>query len=627
VLAALGFTTADLYPGGPGNGKGKLDIAATYSYRDEQGDEMFQVVRLDGKNFRQRRPDGAGGWIWNLEGVRRVLYRLPELIEAVTAGREVFVVEGEKDVETLRGHGLDATTNPGGAGQWRQEYCRYLEGATVVIVPDGDLPGRRHAAYVAEALQGTAASVRILELPGSLEHGDVTDWLNTGHTVSELQELAHPIGQTVISGEALSVKDGAALLDDVSSFLGRYVAFPSSEARDAVVLWVVHTHALDAADSTPRLALLSPEKGSGKTRLLEVLEMLVPTPRHAVNMTAAALFRAVEADSPTLLFDEADTYFGSHAAREHEELRGLVNAGHRRGAVAYRVVGQGTNMEVKGFAAFAAVALAGIGDLPDTIVDRAVLVRMRRRAPDEQIEPFRVRKVRPEGDALRQRLARWASDNGARLSRADPTMPPGITDRPADVWEPLIAIGDAAGRDWPTRARNAAVVLNGDRLVADPSLGVRLLVDISSVFGEAGVDRLTSIELVTRLCTGEETPWGDLRGKPLDPRGLARRLKPYGIKPGQHRFGLETGKGYLRSDFADAWNRYLAPGQGGETIETSETPEIHAADLSRDVSLVSPVSLLAYGEHDRPTLEHRYPTQAEGIEMVERVFGPCEVVS
>ena len=132
--------------------------------------------------------------------------------------------------------------------------------------------------------------------------------------------------------------------------------------------------------------MVSPEKGSGKTRLLEVLELLTPTARHAVNMTAAALFRAVEMDQPTLLFDEADTYFGPKAAKDHEELRGLVNAGHRRGAVAYRVVGKGAEMSVKAFPAFAAVALAGIGDLPDTILDRSVLIRMRRRAPDETVE-------------------------------------------------------------------------------------------------------------------------------------------------------------------------------------------------------------------------------------------------
>jgi hypothetical protein len=622
-----GLTAADLYPRYAGNGKSALGVTATYRYLDEQGDEVFQVVRLDGKKFRQRRPDGAGQWIWNIKGVRRVPYRLPELIEAVAAGRESFVVEGEKDAETLRGHGLVATCNPGGAGKWRQEYCRYLDGATVVILPDADEPGRRHAAHVAQTLQGIAASVRVVELPGLHEHGDVTDWLNAGHTLSELQELVNMSGQRAISDDATSMEDGAALLDDVTSFLGRYVVFPSSEARDAVVLWVVHTHALDAADSTPRLALLSPEKGSGKTRLLEVIEMLVPTARHAVNMTAAAMFRALEADQPTLLFDEADSYFGAHAAHEHEDLRALVNAGHRRGAEVYRVVGPATNMITKAFPAFAAVALAGIGDLPDTILDRAVLVRMRRRAPDEQVEPFRARKVRPEGDVLRQRLARWTNDRSALLSDADPEMPPGITDRAADVWEPLVAIGDAAGGDWPIRARNAAVVLNGERLVADPSFGVRLLVDIRSAFDEDGADRLTSTDLVTRLCAGEETPWGDLRGKALDPRGLARRLKPYGIRPGQHRFGHDTGKGYLRSDFTDAWNRYLPPAQGGETTETSETPAGHTTALTGDVSPVSAVSLPADGEGEVSFLdEDGNLPDAEAIEIVERVFGACEVL-
>jgi hypothetical protein len=206
-------------------------------------------------------------------------------------------------------------------------------------------------------------------------------------------------------------------------------------------------------------------------------------------------------------------------------------------------------------------------------------------------------------------------------------MPPGITDRAADVWEPLVAIGDAAGGDWPIRARNAAVVLNGERLVADPSFGVRLLVDIRSAFDEDGADRLTSTDLVTRLCAGEETPWGDLRGKALDPRGLARRLKPYGIRPGQHRFGHDTGKGYLRSDFTDAWNRYLPPAQGGETTETSETPAGHTTALTGDVSPVSAVSLPADGEGEVSFLdEDGNLPDAEAIEIVERVFGACEVL-
>jgi hypothetical protein len=203
-----------------------------------------------------------------------------------------------------------------------------------------------------------------------------------------------------VTGEPFSSADeaerrgvGADLLDQVAAMLVRYVAFPSPAAQVAVTLWTAHAHAVTAFESTPRLALLSAEKGSGKTRTLEVLELLVPRPMHAVSATAAALFRAVEATQPTLLFDEADTYFGPMAKGDTEELRALVNAGHRKGAVAYRCYGDPSKMQVRAYPAFCAVALAGIGDLPPTILDRAVLVRMRRRAPDEQVEPFRRRKA------------------------------------------------------------------------------------------------------------------------------------------------------------------------------------------------------------------------------------------
>jgi hypothetical protein len=349
--------------------------------------------------------------------------------------------------------------------------------------------------------------------------------------------------------------EGAELLDQVAAMLARYVAFPSPAALAAVTLWAAHCHAVAAFESTPRLALLSPEKGSGKTRALEVLELLVPRSMHAVNATAAALFRAVEAHQPTLLFDEADTYFGPMARGEHEELRGLVNAGHRKGAVAYRCVGEPARMEVKAFPAFCAVAIAGIGDLPPTILDRAVLIRMRRRAPGEHIEPFRRRKAAKVGDELREAPAGWMKAHADQLADAEPEMPAGLVDRPADVWEALLAIADLARGEWPTQARKAALELNAARVDADPSLGIALLRDIRAVFDEA--DALATEELLKRLVELEESPWGDLRGKPLDARGLARRLKPYDVRPDNVRVGEEVRKGYRRGDLHDAWTRYL----------------------------------------------------------------------
>jgi Protein of unknown function (DUF3631) len=392
---------------------------------------------------------------------------------------------------------------------------------------------------------------------------------------------------------------GAALLNDLASFLSRFVAFPSREARDAVALWVPHAHALDAFESTPRLAALSPEKGSGKTRLLEVLDLLLPNPMHAVNISAPALFRQIGGSKrPELLADEADTYLGLRVAKDHEELRGLVNAGHRRGAVAYRCVGEPSKMQVVEFPAFCAVALAGIGDLPDTIIDRSIVIKMRRRAPHERIEQFRLRKVRPEGERLRDRCAAWAQANLEALTEAEPLMPRGITDRAADVWEALFAIADSAQGEWPARARAAAIRLNEERRASDPSLGVQLLADIKVIFEKKDTDRVSTEELVDLLCGMEEAPWGELRGKPIDPRGVARRLKPFGVGPKQIRFDDVTKKGYEIGDFLDPWGRYLAPPEESETSETAGTPQVAGPE---SVTYEPPVSLASETDRKRET--------------------------
>ncbi|SCW56266.1 AAA family ATPase [Ancylobacter rudongensis] len=164
-------------------------IVATYPYVDEAGALLFEVVRYEPKEFRQRRPDGAGGFAWNLQGVRPVPYHLPELIEAIGSERTVFIVEGEKDVDRLRTLNVPATCNAGGAGKWKLDFVEHFVGADVVIVPDNDDPGREHAEKVARALQPVATRVRVLTLPNLPRKGDVSDWLQAGGTVEELHRL------------------------------------------------------------------------------------------------------------------------------------------------------------------------------------------------------------------------------------------------------------------------------------------------------------------------------------------------------------------------------------------------------------------------------------------------------
>lgn len=386
--------------------------------------------------------------------------------------------------------------------------------------------------------------------------------VNAEQLAKSAEELGPEITRALLERRARASAhpeiDGSALLAETETFVSRFVSYPSEHARVAHVLWIAHTHLMDCWESTPRIAFLSPEPGSGKTRALEVSELLVPRPVEAVNATPAYLFRRIsdKAGMPTILFDEVDTLFGAKA-REHEEVRGVLNAGHRRGAMAGRCVVKGKTVETEELPAFCAVGLAGLGALPDTILSRSVVVRMRRRAPTETIEPYRRRVHAPEGNAIRDRLAEWSKQIAPGLAGVYPEMPAGVEDRDADVWEPLLTIAEAAGGDWPTRARVAAVTLVTDAMAATPSLGVRLLADLRTVF--SGNQVMSTLSILDALIKLEESPWGDLRGKPLDARRLANLLKPYAVAPATVRAGYETAKGYRREDLHDAWLRYLPP--------------------------------------------------------------------
>lgn len=195
IMRALGLVDADGFP--PAEASSKLSftarVVATYDYRDEQGLLLFQTCRLYPKDFRQRRPNGKGGWIWDLKETRRVPYRLPELL-AAPPDKIVFVVEGEKDVDALLALGLTATTNPMGAGKWKHldpKAVDVLRGRRVVVLPDADHPGRDHAADVIRRLAEIAGTLAVLELPGLPEKGDVSDWLAAGHSAADLLRLAN----------------------------------------------------------------------------------------------------------------------------------------------------------------------------------------------------------------------------------------------------------------------------------------------------------------------------------------------------------------------------------------------------------------------------------------------------
>jgi len=201
IVAAMGLKMGDLFPPRE-QGNGKRRIVATYDYTDGEDRMLFQVVRFDPKDFRQRRPDPdhPGGWLWNLNGTERVLYRLPRILDAHEEQKAVFVAEGEKDVAALEKLGLTATCNPGGAGKWQASFTETLAGLPgVIIVAHKDPPnvqtgkstGREHAQLVAQALHGRVKQVKVLELPDrdGRRVKDAHDWISAGGTLDELREL------------------------------------------------------------------------------------------------------------------------------------------------------------------------------------------------------------------------------------------------------------------------------------------------------------------------------------------------------------------------------------------------------------------------------------------------------
>ncbi len=202
ILGKIGLTFKDIFSAnGDARPKGKPRIVATYDYRGADGTVLYQAVRYEPKDFRQRRPKPDGGWDWKVKGVPLVPYRLPELLAADQAAT-VYVAEGEKDVDALVKLGLVATTNVGGAGKWRPEYNEHLAHRQVAIPPDNDDAGRKHAHQVATALHGTAASVKVIELPGLPEKGDVSDWLAAGGTAEQLQALVDAASEVTVEQAA-----------------------------------------------------------------------------------------------------------------------------------------------------------------------------------------------------------------------------------------------------------------------------------------------------------------------------------------------------------------------------------------------------------------------------------------
>jgi hypothetical protein len=343
----------------------------------------------------------------------------------------------------------------------------------------------------------------------------------------------------------------STVIDELGELIDRHV-YLSADGKNALLLWILYSYLGQVFWHQPRLVLHSPTKRSGKTTVLKLLQLLCWNPIHASNASPAALFRMIDMSQPTLLLDEADTYFKSN-----EDMRGLINAGFERNGMIWRCVGD--KPEPKGFQCACPTAIAGIGTLADTIIDRSIVIPMERKPKSVSLpvlEPHR----HTFWAEVQTKLKEWADHNKARLEAVNPDMSGLSSDRAADVWRPLFAIAHLLGGDWPALARRAAKTLTASSSTAlDEDPGQLVLSDIRDIFFRTKKDRLPSAEICAQLATMEDRPWPEWsRGRAITTHQLARLLSPFKIRSMSIRIADgSTPKGYHKVYFETAWERYL----------------------------------------------------------------------
>jgi putative DNA primase/helicase len=355
--------------------------------------------------------------------------------------------------------------------------------------------------------------------------------------------------------------DGEVLITDMIEAIRKHVILSKHQAQ-GVSLWIVHTYLMEVAEHAPRLQIKSPTKRCGKTTLLDTISHMVFRPINTESISIAALFRLIEGHHPTVLIDEADTFFKREDGRDNEDMNGILNTGHKPGGYYIRTVGE--DFEPRGFKVFGPVAYAWLVKrgryVADTVEDRSITIELRRRRRDEEITRLRRTKAN-HLHALARRIARWAQDNVSVLANADPTMPEELNDRAQDNWRPLIAIADAMSENLGLQARKTAVQIQKENIGSgEDDAGLMALADVAAIFEHRDKPGMSSEDVVSDLNALDDRPWKTWRGgQPLTKHGLARLLRPFDIKPKDLRFrNTDTVlKGYERGPVKEAKERYV----------------------------------------------------------------------
>ncbi|EKD72694.1 MAG: hypothetical protein ACD_45C00610G0002 [uncultured bacterium] len=531
---------------------------------------------------------------------------------------QVLIVEGEHPADILNeflkqqnSHEKYIALTSGSATSADGADWQPLARKHCIIWPDNDEPGENYAKQLITKLKKIGCTLQTIDISPLPLNGDCVDWIrnNPNCTLHDLLDLFFPITSDEVStnhdnntikklallssleydrvrisaAKSMGIRPAtldnmvktektalqeenqspfqeiepwhepihpAELLTDISNTIKRFIVC-QKETVTAATLWAVMTWFIDVIQVAPIAVITAPEKRCGKSQMLFLLSRIVNRPLAASNISSAALFRSIDAWEPTLLIDEADTFM-----RENEELRGLINCGHtRESAYTIRVVGD--DHSPRKLNVWGAKALAGIGKLPDTIMDRSITLELRRKKPEENIE--RLRHAEPDlFRILAKKLSRFAQDYSDKIQQAKPKLPDTLNDRAQDNWETLVAIAEIAGNDWLQLAKNAALKLSSD-IEQSQSIGVQLLADIQEIYEPLPVDRFSTSELIAALCKDDEKPWATYnRGQPITPRQIATRLREFGIASNTIRLGITTAKGYSYLQFADAFARYLS---------------------------------------------------------------------
>lgn len=351
--------------------------------------------------------------------------------------------------------------------------------------------------------------------------------------------------------------NGTELLTELKSAYEKYVILPDY-ASPALALWTLQTYAYDKFEFAPRLAIVSPEKRCGKSTLLTILSILANKALMTSNISSASIYRTIEVAKPTLLIDEADTFL-----RENRDMVGILNTGHRTGGTVMRTEYRGKTAVPTRFKCFAPCAIAAINKhtLPGPLLDRSIVITMRRKLTSERTASLRIREVEAELYDLQRKCVRFMEDNAEGIAKMRPQMPAGLSDRAADNWEAMLAIADFVSPDWGSMARNAAVALHQINEQADDeaSIGIQLLYDLREIFDST--EYMASVRICEKLGDMDERIWSRFgrRHEPITTYHLGRLLRKFGIRSRDKRDGGRINKSYFLADLKEAFERYLPP--------------------------------------------------------------------